>query len=58
MRGEYRTGDDVLIDVEAGDEESEGKLVFTRKEPEPIAVEWSTGKPAQAGSEQEPDELP
>ena len=58
LRGEYRTGDDVLIDVEAGDEESEGKLVFTRKEPEPIAVEWSTGKPAQAGSEQEPDELP
>ena len=58
LRGEYRTGDDVLIDVEAGDEDSEGKLVFTRKEPEPIAVEWSTGKPAQAGSEQEPDELP
>jgi len=58
LRGEYRTGDDVLIDFEAGDEEADGKLVFTRKEPEPIAVEWSTGKPAQAGSEQEPDELP
>lgn len=58
LRGEYRTGDDVLIDFEAGDEEADGKLVFTRKEPEPIAVEWSTGKPAQAGSEQEPDEFP
>ena len=58
LRGEYRTGDDVLIDFEAGVEEAEGKLVFTRKEPEPIAVEWSTGKPAQAGSEQEPEEIP
>ncbi len=57
LRGEYRTGDDVVIDFEAGEDGAEGKLVFTLKEPEPIAVEWSTGKPAQAGSEQEPEEL-
>ena len=57
LRGEYRTGDNVLIDFEADDQEAEGKLVFTRKEPEPIAVEWSTGKPAQAGSEQESEEM-
>ena len=57
LRGEYRTGDDVVIDFDAGAEAAEGKLVFTRKEPEPIAVEWSTGRPAQAGSEQEPEEL-
>ena len=56
LRGEYRTGDDVVIDFEDGEEGVEGKLVFARKEPEPIAVEWSTGKPAQAGSEHEPDE--
>ncbi len=57
LRGEYRTGDDVVIDFEAGEEGAEGKLVFMRKEPEPIAVEWSTGRPAPAGSEQEPEEL-
>ncbi len=56
LRGEYRTGDDVVIDFEDGEEGAEGKLVFARKEPEPIAVEWSTGKTAQAGSEHEPDE--
>ena len=48
LRGEYRTGDEVLIDVSSTEDGAEGKLTFTRKDPEPIAVEWSTGKPAES----------
>ena len=51
LRGEYRTGDEIVIEFAAGEDQAEGKLVFTRKEPEPIAVEWSAGKPAEAGSD-------
>jgi ATP-dependent Clp protease ATP-binding subunit ClpC len=51
LRGEYRTGDEVVIDFAAGEDGAEGKLVFTRTEPEPIAVEWSTGNPAEASSD-------
>ena len=40
-----------MIEFAAGEDQAEGKLVFTRKEPEPIAVEWSAGKPAEAGSD-------
>ena len=50
LRGEYRTGDEVVIDFAADEKEAENGLIFVRKEPEPIAVEWSTGKPAQSSS--------
>ena len=51
LRGEYRTGDEIVIDCAAGEDGTEGKLVFMRKDPEPIAVEWSTGNPAEASSD-------
>lgn len=49
LRAEYSTGDEVLIDFRTKEEGGEDKLVFVRKEPEPIAVEWSPGSQAEAG---------
>ncbi|RME63396.1 MAG: AAA family ATPase, partial [Caldilineae bacterium] len=46
LRGDYQTGDHVVID--AAEEGAEEDLVFLRQEPEPIAVEWSTGETASA----------
>lgn len=51
LRGEYQTGDEVLIDYAAPDTDGEPELVFLRKEPEPIAVEWSTGEPASTATD-------
>ena len=53
LRAEYRTGDEILIDFVPAQDGEEGKLVFVRKDPEPIAVEWSPGKQAEANSESE-----
>ncbi len=50
LRGEYRTGDEILIDFTTSEEGAEEELIFLRKEPQPIAVEWSTGEPADAKS--------
>jgi ATP-dependent Clp protease ATP-binding subunit ClpC len=41
LRGEYQTGDHVIVDYREN-AEGEMELVFERQEPEPIAVEWST----------------
>ncbi|MEZ4635927.1 MAG: AAA family ATPase [Caldilineaceae bacterium] len=46
LRGDYQTGDHVIVDYRDNDE-GEKELVFDRQEPEPIAVEWSTSE-AQA----------
>ena len=53
LRAEYRTGDEILIDFVPAQDGEEGKLIFVRKDPEPIAVEWSPGKQAEANSESE-----
>ena len=53
LRAEYRTGDEILIDFAPAQDGEEGKLIFMRKVPEPIAVEWSPGKQAEANSESE-----
>ena len=53
LRAEYRTGDEILIDFAPAQDGEEGKLIFVRKVPEPIAVEWSPGKQAEANSESE-----
>ena len=53
LRAEYSTGDDILIDYLTKEEGGEDKLTFVRKEPEPIAVEWSPGTQAEAGSGRE-----
>ena len=53
LRAEYRTGDEILIDFVPAHDGEEGKLIFVRKDPEPIAVEWSPGKQAEANSESE-----
>jgi ATP-dependent Clp protease ATP-binding subunit ClpC len=53
LRAEYRTGDEVLIDFAPAQDGEEDKLIFVRKDPEPIAVEWSPGKQAEANSESE-----
>ena len=53
LRAEYRTGDEILIDFVPAQDGEEGKLIFERKDPEPIAVEWSPGKQAEANSESE-----
>ena len=45
LRGDYQTGDQVLIDFGPNDE-GEDALLFLRQEPEPIAVEWSTSESA------------
>ena len=50
LRAEYKTGDEILIDSATEEEEGEERLVFVRREPEPIAVEWSPGTEAEAGS--------
>jgi ATP-dependent Clp protease ATP-binding subunit ClpC len=55
LRGDYQTGDRVLVDyrIPEGADVEEGKeptkeLVFIREEPEPIPVEWAAEKsPAQ-----------
>ncbi|MXZ22062.1 MAG: hypothetical protein F4Y84_15915, partial [Caldilineaceae bacterium SB0665_bin_25] len=49
LRAEYKTGDEILIDYAADGDGDEEKLVFVRREPEPIAVEWSPGTKAEAG---------
>jgi len=49
LRGDYQTGDRVLIDYGPNDE-GEDELLFIRQEPEPIAVEWSTGETAPANA--------
>lgn len=41
LRGDYQTGDHVIVDYREN-VEGEMELVFDRQEPEPIAVEWST----------------
>ena len=48
LRGDFQTGDQVLIDFGPNDENDEGEdaLLFLRQEPEPIAVEWSTSEAA------------
>ena len=53
LRAEYRTGDEILIDFVPAQDGEEDKLIFVRKDPEPIAVEWSPGKQAEANSESE-----
>ena len=53
LRAEYRTGDEILIDFVPAQDGEEGKLIFVRKDPEPIAVEWSPGKQAEANSGRE-----
>ena len=53
LRAEYRTGDEILIDFAPAQDGEEDKLIFVRKDPEPIAVEWSPGKQAEANSESE-----
>ena len=50
LRAEYRTGDEILIDFVPAQDADEGKLTFVRKDPEPIAVEWSPGKQTEANS--------
>ncbi len=47
LRGDYQTGDQVLIDF-GQNEKGEDALLFLRQEPEPIAVEWSTSESAPA----------
>ena len=42
LRGEYRTGDHVVVDYDAAGP-SESKLVFNLQEPEPIPVEFPVG---------------
>ena len=49
LRAEYKTGDEILIDFAPEKDGGEEKLVFVRREPEPIAVEWSPGTQAEAG---------
>ena len=53
LRAEYRTGDEILIDFVPAQDGEEDKLIFVRKDPEPIAVEWSPGKQAEANSGRE-----
>ncbi len=53
LRAEYSTGDDILIDYLTKEEGGEDKLTFVRKDPEPIAVEWSPGTQAEADSGRE-----
>jgi ATP-dependent Clp protease ATP-binding subunit ClpC len=50
LRGDYQTGDQVLIDF-GQDEKGEDALLFLRQEPEPIAVEWSTSESTPANSD-------
>ncbi len=52
LRGEYQTGDHVIVDYRQTDEGKE-ELVFDRQEPEPIAVEWSATEPSDAQSAEE-----
>ncbi len=51
LRGEYQTGDRIVVDYVA-DEEGEKKLVFRREAPQPIPVEF----PAAADKEHESNE--
>ncbi len=53
LRAEYSTGDDILIDYLTKEEGGEDRLTFVRKDPEPIAVEWSPGTQAEADSGRE-----
>ncbi len=53
LRAEYSTGDEILIDYLTKEEGGEDKLTFVRKDPEPIAVEWSPGTQAEADSGRE-----
>jgi ATP-dependent Clp protease ATP-binding subunit ClpC len=46
LRGEYQTGDRIIVDYE-DEAEGKGKLIFRREAPEPIAVEF----PRSANSE-------
>ena len=50
LRGGYQTGDQVVIDFGPGAEGTD-ELLFTRQDPEPIAVEWSTSESAPANSD-------
>ena len=50
LRGDYQTGDQVVIDFGPGAEGTD-ELLFTRQDPEPIAVEWSTSESAPANSD-------
>ncbi len=53
LRAEYRTGDEILIDFVPAQDDGEGELTFVRKDPEPIPVEWSPGKQAEANSDRD-----
>ena len=53
LRAEYRTGDEILIDFVPAQDDGEGELIFVRKDPEPIPVEWSPGKQAEANSDRD-----
>ncbi len=50
LKGEYQTGDYVLIDYGRNDE-GKDELLFIRQEPQPIAVEWSTSETTAANAE-------
>ena len=50
LRGDYQTGDLVVIDFGPGAEGTD-ELLFTRQDPEPIAVEWSTSETTPANSD-------
>ncbi len=43
LRGEFQTGDHILVDVTEGDGDRR-ELAFIRQEPEPIPVDWSTAE--------------
>ena len=53
LRAEYRTGDEILIDFVPAQDDGEGELTFVRKDPEPIPVEWSPGKQAEANTDRD-----
>ena len=53
LRAEYRTGDEILIDFVPAQDGGEGELTFVRKDPQPIPVEWSPGKQAEANSDRD-----
>ena len=53
LRAEYRTGDEILIDFVPARDDGEGELTFVRKDPQPIPVEWSPGKQAEANSDRD-----